>query len=58
VLREDSVLLVVSRRSALDHCLLPAGIRLFVSSVQSESDLLKTSESMKRVAKSVFPGNS
>ncbi|CAN6466260.1 unnamed protein product [Victoria cruziana] len=55
VLKEDCVLLAVSKRSSLDHCLLPAGIRLFVSSAHSETDLLKASESLKRVAKSVFP---
>ncbi|KAL5554281.1 hypothetical protein UlMin_041682 [Ulmus minor] len=50
VLREDSVFVVTSKRSTLDKCRLPVGIRLFVSAGHSESDLLKVSESLKRVA--------
>ncbi|KAJ1384815.1 Pyridoxal phosphate-dependent transferase, major domain [Sesbania bispinosa] len=50
VLKEDSVFVVASRRSTLDKCRLPVGIRLFVSAGHSESDLLKASESLKRVA--------
>ncbi|KAG0472587.1 hypothetical protein HPP92_014444 [Vanilla planifolia] len=50
VLHEDSVFLVLSKRSALDKCRLPVGIRLFVSAGHSESDILKACESLKRVA--------
>ncbi|TKY75036.1 Long chain base biosynthesis protein 1 [Spatholobus suberectus] len=50
VLREDSVFVVTSKRSMLDKCRLPVGIILFVSAAHSEEDLLKASESLKRVA--------
>ncbi|KAI8534616.1 hypothetical protein RHMOL_Rhmol10G0104000 [Rhododendron molle] len=49
-LKEDSVFVVTSKRSTLDKCRLPVGIRLFVSAGHSESDLLKASGSLKRVA--------
>ncbi|KAF4376848.1 long chain base biosynthesis protein 1 [Cannabis sativa] len=54
VLKEESILVVTSKKSTLDKCPLPAGIRLFVSAGHSESDLLKASESLKRVAASVL----
>jgi serine palmitoyltransferase len=50
VLKEDSVFVVTSRRSTLDKCRLPLGIRLFVSAGHSESDIHKASESLKRVS--------
>ncbi|KAF7830601.1 long chain base biosynthesis protein 1 [Senna tora] len=50
VLKEDSVCVVASKRSTLDKCRLPVGIRLFVSAAHSESDLRKAAESLKRVA--------
>jgi serine palmitoyltransferase len=50
VLKEDSVFVVTSRRSTLDKCRLPVGIRLFVSAGHSESDIHKASESLKRVS--------
>ncbi|KAG1362453.1 long chain base biosynthesis protein 1b [Cocos nucifera] len=50
VLKEDSVFIVTLKRSTLDKCHLPVGIRLFVSAGHSKSDLLKASESLKRVA--------
>ncbi|EHA8589814.1 putative Long chain base biosynthesis protein 1c [Cocos nucifera] len=53
VLMEDSVFIVTVKRSTLDKCPFPVGIRLFVSAGHSESDLLKASESLKRVAASV-----
>ncbi|PON61888.1 Glycine dehydrogenase (decarboxylating) [Parasponia andersonii] len=56
VLKEDSVFVVTSKRSTLDKCQLPIGIRLFVSAGHSESDLLKVSDSLKRVAGSVLKG--
>ncbi|KAJ8626215.1 hypothetical protein MRB53_019522 [Persea americana] len=50
VLKEDCVLLASSKRSTLDKCSLPAGIRMFVSAGHSDSDLLKASEALKRAA--------
>ncbi|VVB10039.1 unnamed protein product [Arabis nemorensis] len=49
-LKEDSLLVVSSKRSFLDKCRLPVGIKLFVSSGHSDSDLRKASESLKRLA--------
>ncbi|XP_020234163.1 long chain base biosynthesis protein 1 [Cajanus cajan] len=57
VLKEESVFVVTSKRSTLDKCRLPVGIRLFVSAGHSESDLLKASESLKKVAASVLGGH-
>ncbi|KAJ6375922.1 hypothetical protein OIU77_000815 [Salix suchowensis] len=48
-LKEDSVFVVTSKRSTIDKCRLPVGIRLFVSAAHSDSDLLKACESLKRV---------
>ncbi|XP_009602788.1 long chain base biosynthesis protein 1 [Nicotiana tabacum] len=55
VLKEDSVFIVTSKRSTLDKCKLPVGIRLFVSAAHSEADLVKASESLKRAAESLLP---
>ncbi|KAJ4732256.1 Long chain base biosynthesis protein 1 [Rhynchospora pubera] len=49
-LEEDSVLIATTKRSSLDKCKLPIGLRLFVSASHSESDLLKAAASLKRVA--------
>lgn len=57
VLKEDSVLVVPSKRSTLDKCRLPVGIRLFVSAGHSELDLRKAAESLKRVAALVLSGH-
>lgn len=54
MLKEDSVFVVASKRSTLDKCRLPVGIRLFVSAAHSESDLQKAVESLKRVTASVL----
>lgn len=54
VLNEDSVYIVTTKRSNLDKCRLPAGIRIFVSAGHSQSDLMKASESLKGVAASVL----
>eukprot|EP00262_Sarcandra_glabra_P018105 TRINITY_DN6415_c0_g1_i2.p1 TRINITY_DN6415_c0_g1~~TRINITY_DN6415_c0_g1_i2.p1 ORF type:complete len:394 (+),score=67.90 TRINITY_DN6415_c0_g1_i2:404-1585(+) len=56
VLEEDSVFLVISKRSPQDKCRLPAGIRMFVSAGHSESDLLRALESLKRVAALMLSG--
>ncbi|PPS16529.1 hypothetical protein GOBAR_AA04057 [Gossypium barbadense] len=49
-LKQESIFVMASKRSTLDKCPLPVGIRLFVSSAHSEFDLLKACESLKRVA--------
>ncbi|GJV29161.1 phosphoinositide phosphatase SAC2-like protein isoform X2, partial [Tanacetum coccineum] len=54
VLKEHSVFVVTSKRSSLDKCKLPVGIRLFVSAAHTESDLQKAYESLKIVAASVL----
>ncbi|CAD5170837.1 unnamed protein product [Musa acuminata subsp. malaccensis] len=50
MLKEDSVFIVSTKRSVLDKCRLPVGIRLFVSAGHSESDIRKVSDSLRRVA--------
>lgn len=50
VLKEYSVFVVTSKRSMLDKCRLPVGIRLMVSAGHSESDLLKAREALRSVA--------
>ena len=57
VLKEDSVLVATSRRSTLDKCKLPVGIRLFVSAAHTEDDLMKAGESLKRVAALALNGH-
>ncbi|KAL5710442.1 serine C-palmitoyltransferase [Ranunculus cassubicifolius] len=54
MLKNECVLVTTSRRSTLDKCRLPAGIRLFVSASHTESDILKVTESLKRVSQSVL----
>ncbi|KDP45822.1 hypothetical protein JCGZ_17429 [Jatropha curcas] len=49
-LEEDNVFVVVSKRSTVDKCRLPVGIKLFVSAAHTESDLHKVCESLKRVS--------
>ncbi|KAK9110910.1 hypothetical protein Scep_018429 [Stephania cephalantha] len=56
MLKEDSVFVVASKRSIIDKCNLPAGLRVFVSAAHSESDLLKACESLKRVSASALAG--
>ena len=55
-LKEDFVFVVTSKRSMLDKCRLPIGIRLFVSAGHTESDLRMASESLKRAATSILGG--
>lgn len=54
VLKEDSVFIVASKRSPLDRCKLPVGIRLFMSAGHTDSDISKVSSSLKRVSASVL----
>ncbi|KAK9946475.1 hypothetical protein M0R45_011940 [Rubus argutus] len=54
LLKDHSILAVASKRSTLDNGRLPVGIKLFVSAAHSESDLVKASEALKRVADSVL----
>jgi serine palmitoyltransferase len=56
-LKEDHVFVVTSKRSTLDKCSLPVGIRLYVSAGHSESDLIKASESLKRIAALTLAGH-
>ncbi|KAL5993353.1 serine palmitoyltransferase component [Asimina triloba] len=51
---KDSVLLATSKKSSLDKCNLPAGIRMFVSAGHSESDLLKACDALKKAAAAVL----
>ena len=57
LLKEESVFVVTSKRSTLDKCKLPVGLRLFISAGHSESDLAKAAESLKKVAALVLNGN-
>ncbi|CAM0948869.1 unnamed protein product [Alopecurus aequalis] len=57
-LKEDSVFVVPSKRSTLDRCKLPVGIRLFVSAGHTESDISKVCSSLKRVSASVLSDHS
>lgn len=41
---------MTSKRSTLDKCRLPIGIRLFVSAGHTHDDILKAAGSLKRVA--------
>ncbi|MFS7938769.1 putative serine C-palmitoyltransferase [Helianthus anomalus] len=54
VLKEHSVLVTTSKRSFVDKCNLPVGIRIYVSAAHTESDLQKVCESLKSVAASLF----
>uniref|UniRef100_A0ACD6ACG4 Uncharacterized protein n=1 Tax=Avena sativa TaxID=4498 RepID=A0ACD6ACG4_AVESA len=49
-LKEDSVFIVATKRSSLDRCKLPVGIRLFVSAGHTESDIIKVCSSLKRIS--------
>ncbi|XP_057526109.1 long chain base biosynthesis protein 1-like isoform X1 [Amaranthus tricolor] len=49
LLEEHNVFVVSSKRSTLDKCPLPLGIRLFVSAGHSESDLKKICDALKVV---------
>ncbi|OMO76066.1 Aminotransferase, class I/classII [Corchorus capsularis] len=53
-LKEESIFVVASKRSTLDKCPLPVGIRLFVSAAHLESDLHKACASLKKVAAEVL----
>ncbi|XP_051182210.1 long chain base biosynthesis protein 1a isoform X2 [Lolium perenne] len=57
-LSEDSVYVVASKRSTLDRCKLPVGIRLFVSAGHTESDISKVCSSLKRISASVLSDHS
>ncbi|EPS58466.1 hypothetical protein M569_16349, partial [Genlisea aurea] len=50
LLKEHSVFVAASKRSTIDRCKLPAGIRLHVSAAHTESDLEKVCDSLKKVA--------
>ncbi|KAH6773242.1 long-chain base1 [Perilla frutescens var. hirtella] len=48
LLKEHAVFVATSKRSILDKCKLPAGIRLYVSAGHTETDLEKASEAFKK----------
>ncbi|KAL2482640.1 Long chain base biosynthesis protein 1 [Forsythia ovata] len=56
VLNEDSIFVATSKRSTIDKCNLPVGIRLFVSAAHTESDLVKACGSIKRATEMLLPG--
>ncbi|KAK6919870.1 Aminotransferase, class I/classII, partial [Dillenia turbinata] len=56
-LKEHGVLVVTSKRSFLDKCRLPVGIRLSVSAGHTESDLHKASEALKKASTAVLSGH-
>ncbi|KMT00287.1 hypothetical protein BVRB_1g016420 [Beta vulgaris subsp. vulgaris] len=58
LLEEHNVFVVGSKRSTLDKCPVPLGIRLFVSAGHSESDVKKVCQSLKIVASSVLKSHS
>ncbi|KAJ7540676.1 hypothetical protein O6H91_10G026200 [Diphasiastrum complanatum] len=51
---EKSVLLTLKKRSVLDKCKLPTGIRIAVSASHEKSDLLAVSLSLKEVVQSIL----
>eukprot|EP00252_Welwitschia_mirabilis_P000597 TRINITY_DN10576_c0_g1_i3.p1 TRINITY_DN10576_c0_g1~~TRINITY_DN10576_c0_g1_i3.p1 ORF type:complete len:258 (+),score=46.06 TRINITY_DN10576_c0_g1_i3:928-1701(+) len=54
MLHDEDVLLSVAKRSSLDSCKLPYGIRLCVSAGHTKSDLLKVVHSLKKVIDNVL----
>lgn len=56
LLKEENIFVTTSKRSTLDKCNLPLGIKFFVSAAHTESDLKKAYESLKRVAAQVLIG--
>lgn len=54
LLEEHNIFVVSSKRSTLDKCPIPVGIRLFVSAGHSESDLIKACQALKAVVPSVL----
>lgn len=50
VLKEHSVFVTTSKRSMVDKCKLPVGIRMYVSAAHTESDLEKACEALKKAA--------
>ncbi|KAK4476913.1 hypothetical protein RD792_016079 [Penstemon davidsonii] len=57
LLKEYSVFISTSKRSTVDKCKLPTGIRLFVSAAHTESDLEKACESLKKTTSHVLAGH-
>ncbi|XP_073025819.1 long chain base biosynthesis protein 1-like [Primulina eburnea] len=56
LLKDYSIFVATSKRSTVDKCKLPAGIRLYVSASHTESDLRNACESLKKVAAFVLAG--
>ncbi|KAL3814391.1 hypothetical protein ACJIZ3_015659 [Penstemon smallii] len=57
LLKEYSVFVSTSKRSTVDKCKLPTGIRLFVSAAHTASDLEKACESLKKTTSHVLAGH-
>ncbi|KAL3620956.1 serine palmitoyltransferase component [Castilleja foliolosa] len=56
LLNEHSIFVASTKRSTVDKCKLPAGIRLCVSAAHTETDLDKACESFKKVTAVVLTG--
>ncbi|XP_042004666.1 long chain base biosynthesis protein 1-like isoform X2 [Salvia splendens] len=56
LLKEHGVFVATSKRSILDKCKLPAGIRLYVSAGHPKTDLDKACEAFKQAATLVLAG--
>ncbi|KAG6434659.1 hypothetical protein SASPL_106299 [Salvia splendens] len=56
LLKEHSVFVATSKRSTLDKCKLPAGIRLYVSAGHTKTDVDKACEALKQAAARVLAG--
>ncbi|KAL7119353.1 hypothetical protein ACP275_02G058100 [Erythranthe tilingii] len=56
LLREHSVFVATSKRSTVDKCKLPAGIRFYVSAAHTEIDLEKACDSFKKATALILAG--
>lgn len=54
MLSKECVLVAVTKRSVLDKCKLPAGIKLTVSAGHTETELLSAAGSLEKIAASVL----
>ncbi|XP_021754721.1 long chain base biosynthesis protein 1-like [Chenopodium quinoa] len=54
LLEKHNIFVVTSKRSTLDKCPIPVGIKLFVSAGHGESDIMKVCEALKMVVPSVL----
>ena len=54
LLEEHNIFVVSSKRSTLDKCPLPLGLKLFVSAGHTDSDLKKICDALKIVVPSTL----